>query len=130
MVSQPPGSLAPCILVVEDSVLVAMAVEAVLLDRGYDVIVAGSLAAATERLQRGPVAAALLDVHLPDGSTLDLAHVLTARNCPVAVCSGMDSESVPNGYPQTARFDKPIEPERLADWVDSVLRGSPEAPTG
>lgn len=125
MASQPP-----CVLVVEDSVLVAMAIEAVLLDRGYDVIVAGSLAAATDRLQRGAIAAALLDVHLPDGSTLELAHELVARDCPIAVCSGMDSQSVPHDYPETTRFEKPVEPERLADWVDRVLRESPEAVTG
>lgn len=124
------GSQPPCVLVVEDSVLVAMAVEAVLVDRGYEVIVAGSLAAATERLQRGSVAAALLDVHLPDGNTLQLAHELTARGCPVAVCSGMDSASAPDGYPQTARFEKPIEPERLANWIDSVVRAPSQQPTG
>lgn len=110
------------ILVVEDSVLVAMAIEAVLIDRGYDVIVAGSLAAARQRLRQGTIAAALLDVNLPDGTTLDLACELIALTIPVAICSGIDSGSVPTGFPPTERFEKPIAPERLADWVDSVLR--------
>lgn len=111
----------PRILVVEDSVLVAMAVEAALTDRGYEVIVAGSLAAARQRLRQGTISAALLDVNLPDGTTLDLACEFVALRIPVAICSGIDSGSVPTGYPPTARFEKPVEPERLADWVDGVL---------
>ena len=110
------------ILVVEDSVLVAMAIEAVLTDRGYDVIVAGSLAAARQRLRQGTIAAALLDVNLPDGTSLDLAREFVALTIPVAICSGIDSGSVPTGYPPTERFEKPIAPERLADWVDGVLQ--------
>ncbi len=115
----------PCILIVEDSVLVAMAVEAVLADRGYEVIVGGSLASARQRLRQGTIAAALLDVNLPDGNTLELAQEFVALGIPVAICSGVDSGSVPSGYPQTERFEKPIEPERLADWVDSVVRPAP-----
>lgn len=110
------------ILVVEDSVLVSMAIEAVLTDRGYDVIVAGSLSAARQRLRQGTIAAALLDVNLPDGTTLELARELVALTIPVAICSGIDSGSVPTGYPPTERFEKPIAPERLADWVDGILR--------
>jgi len=110
------------ILVVEDSVLVAMAIEAVLTDRGYDVIVAGSLAAARQRLRQGTIAAALLDVNLPDGTSLDLAREFVALTIPVAICSGIDSGSVPTGYPPTERFEKPIAPELLADWVDGVLQ--------
>lgn len=111
----------PRILVVEDSVLVAMAVEAALTDRGYEVIVAGSLAAARQRLRQGTIAAALLDVNLPDGTTLELACEFVALGIPVAICSGIDSGSVPTGYPPTARFEKPVEAERLADWVDGAL---------
>lgn len=110
------------ILVVEDSVLVAMAIEAVLTDRSYNVIVAGSLSAARQRLRQGTIAAALLDVNLPDGTTLELAREFVALGIPVAICSGIDSGSVPQGYPPTERFEKPIAPERLADWVDGVLR--------
>lgn len=113
---------APCILIVEDSVLVAMAVEAVLADRGYEVIVAGSLASARQRLRQGTIAAALLDVNLPDGNTLELASEFTALGIPIAICTGVDSGSALTGYPAAMRFEKPIEPERLADWVDSVVR--------
>ncbi len=115
----------PRILIVEDSVLVAMAVEAVLADRGYEVIVGGSLASARDRLRQGTVAAALLDVNLPDGNTLELARDFVALGIPVAICSGVDSGSVPTGYPATQRFEKPIQPETLADWVDSVVRPAP-----
>lgn len=116
------------ILVVEDSVLVAMAIEAELNDRGYEVIVAGSIAAARQRLRQGTIDAALLDVNLPDGTTLELARELVALTIPVAICSGIDSGSVPTGYPPTDRFEKPIAARRLADWVDSVARAPQRAP--
>ena len=117
-----PARIPARILVVEDSVLVAMAVEAELNDRGYEVIVAGSIASARQRLRQGTIAAALLDVNLPDGTTLELARELVALTIPVAICSGIDSGSVPTGYPPTVRFEKPIEAGRLADWVDDAVR--------
>jgi DNA-binding response OmpR family regulator len=60
----------------EDSVLVAMAIETALADRGYETIVAGTLAAAVDRLNGTLPAAALLDLFLPDGNSIALAKSL------------------------------------------------------
>jgi DNA-binding response OmpR family regulator len=109
-----------CVLVLEDSVLVAMAVEAALVDRGFDVIVAGSLAAANERLDKAHLAAAVLDVQLPDGDSFELARELHARGCPVAICSGIDSGPGPDALPFAKRFLKPLGAEVLAAWVEEV----------
>jgi len=114
----------PCVLVLEDSVLVAMALEAALVDRGFDVIVAGSLAAANERVGRLDLAAALLDLQLPDGNSIELAHALHARGCPVAICSGVDSEAGADALPFARKFLKPIGAEVLAAWVCEVT-GAP-----
>lgn len=112
---------AKSVLVLEDSVLVALAIEAALADRGFEAIVAGSLAAAEERLERVRPVAALLDVHLPDGNALALAGRLDATGCRVALCSGMDADAVPAGFDFARRFRKPIAAEALADWVASVV---------
>ena len=114
------------VLVLEDSVLVALAIEAALADRGFEAIVAGSLAAAEERLGRIRPVAALLDVHLPDGNALALAGKLDAMGCKVALCSGMDADAVPDGFDFARRFRKPIAADALADWVASVA-GDPGA---
>lgn len=112
------------VLVLEDSVLVALALEAALADYGFDAIVAGSLAAAEERIGRFPPVAAVLDLHLPDGNALALAEKLDAQGCKVALCSGMDTATVPPGYEFAARFRKPVAAEELARWV-VVAVGSP-----
>ena len=110
----------------EDSVLVAFALEAALADRGFETIVAGSLAAAEERLGQMTPMAALLDLHLPDGNALALAERLNRLGCKVALCSGVDSDGVPRGYEFAARFVKPVAPEELAAWVARSV-SSPDA---
>lgn len=111
---------ARCVLVLEDSVLVALAIEAALADRGFEAIVAGSLGAAEERLGQTRPVAALLDLHLPDGNALALAGKLDAMGCKVALCSGMDVDMVPDGFDFARRFRKPVAADVLADWVASV----------
>ena len=105
------------VLVLEDSVLVALALEAALADYGFEAVVAGSLAAAEERISRFPPVAAVLDLHLPDGNALALAEKLDAQGCKVALCSGMDTATVPAGYEFAARFRKPVAADELARWV-------------
>lgn len=105
------------VLVLEDSVLVALALEAALADYGFEAVVAGSLAAAEERIGRFPPVAAVLDLHLPDGNALALAEKLDAQGCKVALCSGMDTATVPAGYEFAARFRKPVAADELARWV-------------
>lgn len=110
-----------CVLVLEDSVLVAFALEAALADRGFDAIVAGSLAAAEERLGKITPMAALLDLHLPDGTALALADRLNRLGCKVALCSGIDADGIPSGYEFAAHFIKPVAPEALAAWVAAAV---------
>ena len=117
------------VLVLEDSILVAMAIEAALEDRGFEAIVVGSLAAAEERLRNARPVAALLDLQLPDGTSLALARALDERGCRVALCSGADSGVVPDGHGFAARFRKPVAAEALAAWVAEVARDDGLAPT-
>lgn len=109
-----------CVLILEDSVLVAMAIEAALADRGFDTIVAGTLAAAEERLGRTLPVAALLDLHLPDGNSIALAKSLHARGCKVALCSGTDT--LPEDCDFAACFRKPVIAHDLVRWLDEVTR--------
>jgi len=104
--------------VLEDSVLVAMAIEAALADRGFETIVAGTLAAAEDRLGRTVPIAALLDLHLPDGNSAELARSLHARGCKVALCSG--SDGLPADCDFAARFRKPVIAQDLVRWLEEV----------
>ena len=104
----------------EDSVLVAMAIEAALIDHGYDTITAGTLAAAQDRLGRTLPVAALLDLHLPDGTSVALAKSLHARGCKVAFCSGSDIVPADCGF--AASFRKPVIAADLVRWLEDVTR--------
>ena len=108
------------VLVLEDSILVAMAIEAALEDRGFTTVTAGTIAAAEERIERRRPRIALLDLRLPDGTALDLATRLHAQGCKVALCTGVDAAGVPAGFEFAEQFRKPVSPETLANWVETV----------
>jgi len=110
----------PLILVVEDSVLVAMAIEDALEMRGYDVIVASTLSAAHALIEKRIPAAALLDLQLPDGLSLDLARHLHSMGCAVAISSGFERDAIPEGHEFAAQFHKPVSPDILAEWAGLV----------
>ena len=114
------GQSPHCVLILEDSVLVAMAIEAALVDHGFESIIAGTLAAANERLGNTLPAAALLDLHLPDGNSIALARSLHERGCRVAICSGTDSP--PSECDFAVRFRKPVVAAELVAWVEQVTR--------
>lgn len=101
-----------------------MAMEDALVDRGLDVIVATTLRQADELIALAMPDAALLDLQLPDGLSLDLAHVLHQQGCAVAFSSAFDDDTVPSGFEFAARFRKPASPDLLADWVVASLKGS------
>jgi DNA-binding response OmpR family regulator len=125
------GSQPPTILVLEDSVIVAMDIEFELEERGYRPVSAGSIAAATSRIderspEEPPVVAARLDLHLPDGNSLEFAQTLHERGILVAVVSGSEADQIPAGYDYAAHFIKPVAAKHLVDWLDARLAGTME----
>lgn len=118
------------VLVVEDSVLVAMAIEDALLEKGLTVVVATSLAAAEQMVALHAPAVALLDLQLPDGNSLDLASRLHDMGCAVAITSGLDSGAVPHSHRFAVQFRKPTSPDLLADWTVSILKSLPRSAPG
>lgn len=114
-------------LIVEDSVLVAMAIEDALIERGVMVLVATTVAAAEQIVEVHTPAVALLDLHLPDGLSLDLASRLRDMDCQVAITSGLDSGAVPDSHRFAIQFRKPTSPDLLADWVVTTLQAAPAA---
>lgn len=108
-------------LVVEDSVLVAMAIEDALQERGFAVAVASTLAGALDLVTERVPAAALLDIHLPDGETLDLASRLNGAGCAIAISSAFDAEAIPDDFGFAVQFRKPVSPDILAEWASGVI---------
>jgi len=112
------------VLVVEDSFLIAASLEDSLQQAGLRVLLAGSVAEAEAHLVDTGFTAALLDLMLPDGDSLDLARRLHEGGCKVALVSGADRDIVPADPAIAAHFSKPFEDNTVIDWVKSVSRAA------
>ena len=108
------------VLVVEDSFLIAAALEETLVEAGLKVKVARSVGEAEAMMSQMPFAAALLDYVLPDGESLPLAQALHAAGCKVAVVSGIDRGSVPDDDAIAMHFPKPMDDREVTAWVRQV----------
>jgi PAS domain S-box-containing protein len=122
-VAAPAGATKATILVVEDEPAAARVLEIMLQRAGYAVAVAASLGEARLTLESVRPAAVLLDVHLPDGSGLDLAEELAIRTSPipVVVLSGRGPAADLVGAPVAVWLMKPFAKEQLLRAVRRVL---------
>jgi len=118
----PPARLA--ILLVEDNVDSADALATALRLEGFDVRLAGSLAAAREAV-RERFDVLVSDLALPDGSGLDLiAELRTHTAIPAIALSGYGSErdrktSVAAGF--STHLTKPVTIERLSEAIRGLV---------
>jgi len=102
------------ILVVEDLYGLAMEMEQLLTKAGAEVI--GPFATtrpALDRIAQEPPDCALLDVHLGETTSLDLARVLRMRGVPFVFVTGYDRSALPAEFADVERIEKPVHPERL-----------------
>ena len=105
----------PRCLIVEDQALIGMSLEAFLEDNGYDVV--GPFlrkAPALEWLKHDTPELALLDVMLPDGSSVELAAQLKARAVPFAVYSGLKPDPNAPEFQNVPWLEKPMSRRGLA----------------
>jgi DNA-binding response OmpR family regulator len=112
---QNPTRFPETVLLVEDSLLIAMDVEALLGDLGAKTV----LTAASVRHARDHVAAhridfAILDVNLGSETSLSLADELRARNIPFAFASGYGEQAQLTGDDKTVVITKPYGAEEIA----------------
>jgi DNA-binding response OmpR family regulator len=102
------------ILIVEDEPFIALALEAMLLELGFDV--AGSAAhvsATLELIGRERIDGAILDVNLGSQRIDPIADILAARACPFFFMTGYDISGVPARHAGRAVLQKPFGLEQL-----------------
>jgi two-component system nitrogen regulation response regulator NtrX len=122
------GGLQPTVLLVEDDTDLRFSMAAVLVREGYLVLAAGSAHDAMGLLRSplAPIDVALLDVHLPDASGLDLCARLRELHppVPVIVCTG---EATPEEAAELLRLGahrylhKPVSADELLATVEASL---------
>ena len=112
---------AKCVLVVEDEFLVALDMEIVLGEAGFDVLgPAGSVEEALRLIAGHQPAAALLDNNLNGESVGPVAAALSARHVPFAFVSGNDRTSLPSAFDHVLLVGKPFNSAHLVEVAISL----------
>ncbi len=111
------------ILVVEDEFLLAMQIEVVLQEAGWNVIgPAGTLASAVKLAQNAACDAAVLDVNLRGERVDEAANILSERGIPFLFVSGYGRENLPAAFRDSAEFlVKPFSDQALVRTVRDLL---------
>jgi DNA-binding response OmpR family regulator len=113
------------ILYVEDNVLVRESFAELLATADRRVVCAADGASAREALRNQTVDLLMTDIHLPDGSGLDVAREALRHNpkLPVIVCSGQDLSDITESLGPTAHaLRKPFELEELEALVERLAQ--------
>jgi DNA-binding NtrC family response regulator len=106
------------ILIVEDEMIVGMALEDVFAKAGAQRIdIAPSLAAADILLAEKSFDAAIVDLRLPDGESLDLSKALVGQGVPVVIYSGHADAEYCGQVPQAQFCTKPSTPDEILKSV-------------
>jgi CheY-like chemotaxis protein len=103
------------VLIVEDEMLVAMFVEDLLGDLGYQVAgVVSHIDDGMKRAEQGDFDIALLDVHLNGKEVFPLADILAGKNIPFIFATGYGERGLPDRYRGRPVLQKPYHPDDLA----------------
>ena len=109
------------VLVVEDEMLVAMFLEDVLADLGYEVAgVVSHVDAALSRAAAGDFDFAILDVHLNGKDVFPLADLLASKQIPFAFATGYGERGIPDAHRGRPVLQKPFRPEDLEKALKSL----------
>lgn len=117
----------PSVLVVEDHALIALDLEAILLDLGAaEVVVANSVDKALQLVATHVFDAALVDIRIDRGTSLDVAVALRDKGVPFAFASGYAiKEAFPAEFQTHLMIEKPYaERDVSAVWRALTSAGS------
>lgn len=115
------------ILVVDDSIFICMALEALCDSLGWQLVgPATSIAAGLHLAGTAQIDAALLDVSLSEGQCWDIATLLQGRSIPFALITGHDlAGALPPGFASTPWLRKPFRSAVIEPLVRQLLAASP-----
>lgn len=110
------------VLVVEDEMLVAMMIEDMLIELGFEIV------GPATRLQRALHLAheesfdfAVLDVNLANERSFPVAMVLRERGIPFVFATGYGSPGLTDGFRDTVTLQKPFQKQQLSRAISTAL---------
>lgn len=110
------------VLLVEDSLIVAMDAEDILHLLGADrVIAAATIRAAREEIDREPIDVAILDINLGDQTSLPIAEELIRRRIPFLFATGYGEQArLPEHLAAIPIVQKPYQAEGIAEALERL----------
>jgi CheY-like chemotaxis protein len=109
------------ILIVDDEPMIAMDVELLLLEAGYEIGgVTGKLEKALSIVECGMCDAAILDANLGGISAAPVGAALTARGLPFLVLSGYSGDQQPEALRAAPCLLKPFNPAQLVETLNRI----------
>ena len=112
-------------LIVEDEMMVAMLVEDMLVDMGFQVVgPAYRLSEGLRLAERERIDIAVLDVNINGARSFPIAAVLTERGIPFVFATGYGATGVEAEYPGIPVVSKPFTPGRLDDAFAKIRSAS------
>lgn len=111
------------VLIVEDEYLVAMELEELLKEMGYQVVgPAARMNEAMELARDADIDFAVLDINVAGTKSFPIADILRQRNIPFVFASGYGSDGLVDGYRDEAIVRKPYELDELKQAIAAVVR--------
>jgi DNA-binding NtrC family response regulator len=111
------------VLVAEDNAIIAMLMENLLQEAGYDVVgPVPTVLAAFATIHDRPLDAAVLDVSLRDGLAFPVADKLDAAGVPFVLVTGHGAALVPPRYRARPFVSKPFTERGLVGALSMALR--------
>jgi CheY-like chemotaxis protein len=110
------------ILIVEDEIMVAWALEDILTGIGCVIVgPAARLNQALAMIETEIIDVALLDINLNGEKSYLIADALGARGVPFVFSTGYRQDRMPDGYQQFPLLQKPFSGEKLAEALAKLL---------
>ena len=117
------------VLIVEDEVIVALFLEDLLGDFGYEV--AGIVSHLNDAMAHSPdYDVAVLDVHLNGRPVFDFADTLAERGTPFVFATGYGARGIPDRHAGRPVVQKPFQPDELKWILTQALDKSSEPGIG
>ena len=109
------------ILIIEDEPMIALDLQDLLEDAGFDVVgVAGKLDKAMQLIASTPIDAAIVDANLGGVSSSPAAVALADRRVPFVVLSGYSLKQQDAAFPKALFIQKPCRPAQLINALKAI----------
>lgn len=120
MTAAPPALAGRTILILEDELIIAFALEDMLTDMGAEVLVAGSIAEAQQHAATASISIAVLDVNVHGIKSYGFAEELAERGVPLVFATGYGDAEHPSQFAGAATLTKPYNRHQLAVAITAI----------